>query len=58
VILLDWSTGEIKKKMNTSQFGVCEFVLGTKYILGIGLSDYSLRLWDLNDESEKEVKKD
>jgi WD40 repeat protein len=58
VVLLDWSNGEIKKKLSTSQFGVCEFVLGVKYIVGVGLSDNSLRLWDLNNEGEKEIKKD
>jgi WD40 repeat protein len=58
LVVLDWSTGEIKRKMNTSHFGVCEFIQSSRCIVGVGLSDYSLRLWDLVEEKEREIKKD
>ena len=58
VTVIDWVSSEIKKKMNTSQFGICELIITNDYIIGLGASDSTIRVWGFNDEQEREVKKD
>lgn len=44
VTIVDWMNGEVKFKLNTSQFGICDIVCGD-YLLGLGASDSTIRLW-------------
>ncbi|CAD8171432.1 unnamed protein product [Paramecium pentaurelia] len=51
VSVVDWMNGEIKLKLNTSQFGICDIIC-SDYLLGLGASDSTIRLWVNNQEIE------
>jgi len=55
VSMMDWFTGEIKRKFQTSQFGICELLLRDSLLIGLGGSDSAIRVWDLNDQDGKET---